>query len=125
MDARSQHARFNLSRPYTMSYFSRTFGGIRDIWSYRHEPERFVTLAQHYWRTLVVATIIVIIIITLYGALRFVSVLSPDTGGSPVKGGTASFNEADLQLILEAFQGRRAQYSSQLDKAPQIADPSK
>jgi len=99
---------------------------LRGTWNYRHEPERFHTLARIYWRFLIIVIAILISCVVGYGALVIVETFSTGEETLHVSGGSgAALNRVGLNTIIEAFSARSAQYGHLKDNPPVIADPSR
>jgi len=109
-----------------MRWLKYMWGCIRDTWQYRHEPEKLRTLADVYWRTLLFAAASVLAGITLYAGLKFYTVFG-EGGENPLlsSGGGILLNPADLQVTMEGFGKRQADYEFLKKNPPRIADPSR
>jgi len=111
-----------------MRLITNMWAHTRDLWGYRHEPERLRILADFYWRVLLVLAVSIVVGAALYGGMKLLTALGSGEGEitlSPSGGGGAVLNRADLQATLEGFATRQAQYEFLKKNAPKIADPSK
>ncbi|MBI4079943.1 hypothetical protein HY414_01825 [Candidatus Kaiserbacteria bacterium] len=110
-----------------MSIFAHIWSSVRDLWQYRHEPERLRVIAEVYWRLLLLLSVLVLTGLIVYAGLKFYAVFS---GGeeNPLLGsggGGISLNAAELNETVTQFGARRAQFEFLKKNPPKIADPSR
>jgi len=97
-----------------------------DLWAYRHEPEYLRKLVDAYWFVLLVLSAGIIVFALLFGALKLFTVLNEEEGTTLLSsGGNVPFNRAELEMTLEGFAAREANYESLKKNPPRVTDPSK
>ncbi len=91
-----------------------------------YEPEYTRTLADLYWRTLIVSAFVVSILVFLYSTWVLLRVLN-DLGGSPDTSALPPqvLNRAELTATVRAFEERKAQFEGLKARPPAaVKDPS-
>lgn len=101
---------------------------VRDMYSYRHNPENMHAFADLYWRTLLYTASAATLLAIGFGIWELSSVLQ-NLGSSAGAGGSAqpvpTLDRAQLKNTLQKFHAREARFESLKMSAPEIADPSK
>lgn len=98
---------------------------IKEAFSYIHEPEFVLRFARTYWRILIVAAAVLIILFSAYG-VRQVVLLSELTDVAPsVTSAVPPFNRGQLEEALEIFRAREAHFEALKKSPPGITDPSR
>ena len=107
---------------------SHTNKGIREMYAYRHRPENMGAFADFYWRTLLCAAFLTVVLSIGFGIVELSSMLRDFGSGADAGGITQpvpALNRAQLKSALENFQAREARFESLKMSAPEFTDPSK
>lgn len=100
---------------------------IRDMYAYRREPERVRSLAVLYWRLVLSAAALVVVLSLGYGAFQLFSILQEtnalDAGGTTVRSALA-LDQKQLESALAAFTARGNRFEALKTNALAIPDPS-
>lgn len=110
-----------------MSFELFTKNGVRDMYAYRHEPERMRAFADFYWRALLVAATVVALAVIAFGIWELSAVLGSRSPSGEAAPGVQSIPKLDtvkLKNTLSGFQTRRERFESLKTVPPKIADPS-
>jgi len=112
-----------------MIHPSNAWRRLRVAYRARREPESLRVLTEFYWHMLLITAAFIIIGITLYGFVRFTSVLrNPDEDIvtlSPNARVTSVLNRTEMEVLVGYFAERRTQYELLKKNPLQIADPSR
>ena len=111
-----------------MKWIIHLWAHVRDVWSYRHEPEHLRVLAGAYWHILLITVACGAASVALYGGLQFLSVRGMGekvVGSLPSGVASTPLNQKELQATLEGFDARKERYEFLRTNRPEIADPSK
>lgn len=110
-----------------MMKFSDITADLRDVYALRFEPEGARSIADIYWRTLIVIAGIFVVLSLSFGVWNFVSITDTltslaDTSPPP----PAAFNSAQLHGVTAGFDARQTQFDTFTSAPPPIlSDPSK
>lgn len=102
------------------------FDTVKHAYEYRHEPEELRVLADIYWKSLLIFSAVVIVLLLGYGVWQLTSVISSLSSVSGSSSGSTSLplDKKDLQSALGGLAGRRTA-AQELEGAPVGApDPS-
>ena len=102
---------------------------FREMYSYRHQPEQKRIIADFFWRILLSASVLIVILFVVYGTYQLLKVLrdsavSAENAG-PVKQSLRPLTRKQLERTLSEFQARQMVFESLKTNAPAISDPSK
>ncbi|MBI5457572.1 hypothetical protein HY971_02505 [Candidatus Kaiserbacteria bacterium] len=91
-----------------------------------YEPEYTRSLADLYWRTLIVSAFVVLVLVFLYSTWVLLRILN-DLGGSPDTSVLPApmLNRTELNATVRAFEERKAQFDALKANPPAVVkDPS-
>lgn len=100
-----------------------------DMYADRDRPESRRALADLFWRTLLAAVFLTVVLAIAYGIFTLSSILH-DASVSGAVGAESSqpipsFNRAQLQETLDGFRARQGKFEALKASAPSVSDPSK
>lgn len=110
-----------------MKFGSTIWRNLRETLSDRYEPEHIRSLADLYWRTLLVTAFVVLVFVFLYstwGLLRVLNNLSAtlDTSAPP----PPALNRSLLNATVRAFEDRKTRFEELKANPPApVKDPSR
>ncbi len=116
-----------LDIPLLIMTTERHTNSMRDLYAYRYEPEYMHMFARLFWRILLSASVLVVIVASVYGLSELFSVLR-DTGevaGTGTGRSVPTLDRARLQNTLDAFHARAALFESLKTSTSTVADPSR
>jgi len=104
------------------------FHYIKNLRANSSEPENLRALFALYWRTLLVCTGILIIVIFVYGVWQILDVMNESPAvqtdaSAPSGPQSAPINTAQADSVFQGFARRQAQFDAHKTQAPAIADP--
>ena len=98
---------------------------LRDVLSSRHEPEAERLLASGYWSLLIILLVCMIVGGIGFGAWEFTRPLvAPMESEVTVGSAKAPLNRADLQKVIEGFDGRAERFEQRRAQPVTVRDPS-
>jgi hypothetical protein len=103
---------------------TRTF---KDLYEARHEPENLRPIAELYWQTLLLSSIVGAICVIVFGIWEFssvISIVSRDTTGGGAQE-VSPIDRTQLDRTLTQFAERAANYELAKPVVPAVTDPSK
>lgn len=99
---------------------------IREAWEYRSEPEALQTLANIFWRTLLLLALVVFLLALWFGSQELAAASQAESVTAPAAPAKPPLDPAQLQATLAAFSARQSAYETLSGSPPpQVADPSK
>ncbi|HTR18478.1 MAG TPA: hypothetical protein VMH91_00660 [Candidatus Paceibacterota bacterium] len=108
----------------TFDFFS--LSRVKEVWSYRSEPENIHALGELLWRTLLVIAFLALLSSVLLGVHEMSAVTQAENSVQAPTSAPPPLDPAKLRSELGTLSARQAQYQSILQSpAPQVADPSK
>ncbi|MDO8562046.1 MAG: hypothetical protein Q7S05_04465 [bacterium] len=100
---------------------------VRDMYAYRHEPERMREFAEFYWRVLLLVASVMVILVITFGIMEASAVLElrgVSEGGGGISQPIPKLDKAKLKNTLYEFQSRQERFESLKAQPPEIKDPS-
>ena len=100
----------------------------REMYSYRHTPENMRVFADFYWRVLLCAASIAVLLSASLGIFELSSILQGFGSGAGAGGivqPVPTLGRTQLKNALENFQAREARFESLKTSASKFTDPSK
>ncbi|MDP2665416.1 MAG: hypothetical protein Q8P23_02060 [bacterium] len=86
---------------------------MSDLYAYRHEPEHVRALASMWWRILLGAALVAIVLIATYAAFEYARATNAAAGSAEVApGALPSISRDALQRALTDFEARTAQFEN-------------
>lgn len=85
---------------------------IRNLYTYRHEPEHLRLFADHYWRALELFIAFVFLLIVVYGAIEYIRISSAmeEVHSAEVSASVPAISRTQLQKALDEFRSREARF---------------
>lgn len=109
-----------------MKYNTNIFKETEVAYLDRQEPEKLRSLAQIYWRVLLLGGVLTAVAFLAYGGLMLAAVTAPLAGESAPGDVKASVgvDRPALDAILASYAARDARYKEISASPPNVADPS-
>ena len=103
-----------------------TFKRVKELYTYRHEPEYMRPLGEILWRTLLTVAAIGAVAVLIFAASVFLDVLTT-LGGTPtgLTRPPTVLDRAKLDETLRRIDEKIIVYEAHRIGSPAIADPSK
>ena len=91
----------------------------------KQEPERLRSLAQLFWRSLLLLAVVTVISFLAYGALSLAAVLAPaQTSDSVSTQASIGVDKTALDALLASYAARDAHYKEISTETDTVGDPS-
>ena len=109
-----------------MKFFTAFWKGIRDAFTGRDEPERTRKVADLYWRGLLLAAFVILVLVFLYSIWGLTRILDDlgaalDTSAPP----PPALDRSKLNAAVSAFDARKTEFEVlKTSPRPAIKDPS-
>jgi hypothetical protein len=110
-----------------MKPISDVWNTMRAFYEARHEPESMRPLAEWYWRTLLMTSLVLLCAILVYGTMSFFTVLRTLSEGDTLRRDPPPeiLNKKQLSDFLSAYAQREQAFESAKQSATSIGDPSR
>lgn len=119
------------SRPYDgpgiiMKFLHTILARLRDLYANRSEPEGARAFAMYFWRMLLLAAFVTLVVSISYGERILYSVLN-DLGSAPQTTlPAAPIDRAALNAVVSGLEARQSAYDSlKARPRPAVLDPSR